>query len=92
MRNVIDAIITRRDLRIVMRVVLGIDRATGTAGEEAAGLMASLLFGALAGWLSGAREAGLSADEATTAELGPRITRHGPRPQGHAHRPHHRPP
>ncbi|MEU9044430.1 MULTISPECIES: hypothetical protein [unclassified Kitasatospora] len=67
LRNVIDAIITRRDPRIAMRVVLGIDRAGATEGEEAAGLMASILFGALAGWLSGAREAELTPDDAIVA-------------------------
>ncbi|MFJ9446388.1 hypothetical protein ACIRRH_31695 [Kitasatospora sp. NPDC101235] len=67
LRNVISAIIDRHDPRIAMRVVLGIDRAAATEGEEAAGLMASLLFGALAGWLSGAREAGLSPNDATAA-------------------------
>ncbi|MEU8924227.1 hypothetical protein AB0D10_25335 [Kitasatospora sp. NPDC048545] len=46
---------------------IGIDRAAETEGEEAAGLMASLLFGALAGWLAGAREAGLKPDDAVAA-------------------------
>ncbi|MFI2612118.1 hypothetical protein [Kitasatospora sp. NPDC018619] len=55
LRNVISAIIDRHDPRIAMRFVLGIDRAAATEGEEAASLMASLLFGALPGWLSGGR-------------------------------------
>lgn len=67
LRKVVAAILGRRDPRVAVRVVVGLERLAEEAGDEAAGLAGAMSFGVLAGWLTGAREAGLSPAQAKAA-------------------------
>ncbi|WP_328688169.1 hypothetical protein OHA74_52950 [Streptomyces phaeochromogenes] len=67
LREVVAAIMVRRDPRIALRVVVGLERVAEEAGDEAAGLAGAMSFGVLAGWLTGARDAGLPPAQAKAA-------------------------
>jgi hypothetical protein len=67
LRKVVATILARRDPRIALRVVIGLERLAEESGDEAAGLAGAVSFGVLAGWLAGARESGLSPAQAKAA-------------------------
>ncbi|MGW8955524.1 hypothetical protein [Streptomyces sp. NPDC055709] len=68
LREVVAAIVARHDPRIAVQVVVGLDHLAEQSGDEAAGGIAGeLSFAVLAGWLAGAREAGLPRAQAKAA-------------------------
>ncbi|WP_314414808.1 hypothetical protein [Streptomyces sp. DSM 40484] len=67
LRKVVATILVRRDPRVALRVVVGLEGLAEESGDEAAGLAGAVSFGVLAGWLAGARESGLSPAQAKAA-------------------------